>query len=249
MLTSPYVLLNGAGFIAGLFILDSALERYLPARRDFVYVLLVLAVPFGWMGARVLDWALTQSPFMSGGFVFYGGLIAGAAMSLMVGAIRLTRSELFIAVNVVALPIVIAHGIGRVGCFLSGCCYGDVCSLFGARHPTQLYEACFLLALAVGISFLKGECFCARAPIYLTAYPTFRFFNEFLRGDVRGELFGLSTSQWVSVPLCVIGLCMFAHPDVRRCLPTSRFYKTRKTGEVELHPPGAFSSSQPTTTA
>ncbi len=38
--------------------------------------------------------------------------------------------------------------------------------------------------------------------IYLMIYPAVRFGLEFLRGDeIRGILFGLSTSQWISIAL------------------------------------------------
>jgi phosphatidylglycerol:prolipoprotein diacylglycerol transferase len=48
--------------------------------------------------------------------------------------------------------ITVAHGFGRIGCFLAGCCYGKVTdSIFGvtfpgmthAVYPTQLFEALF----------------------------------------------------------------------------------------------------------
>jgi phosphatidylglycerol---prolipoprotein diacylglyceryl transferase len=63
-----------------------------------------------------------------------------------------------------AVPVAVGVAIGRVGCFAAGCCYGTATSLpWGvrfaragdllARHPTQLYEAAFHLAMA-GMLFL-----------------------------------------------------------------------------------------------
>ncbi|MCC8046445.1 MAG: prolipoprotein diacylglyceryl transferase [Clostridiales bacterium] len=40
--------------------------------------------------------------------------------------------------------------------------------------------------------------------VYLVSYTIFRFFIEFFRGDeLRGFLFGISTSQWISVAILV----------------------------------------------
>ena len=43
--------------------------------------------------------------------------------------------------------------------------------------------------------------------VYMLIYPVVRFILEFLRGDeIRGFLFGLSTSQWISILLFVYAL-------------------------------------------
>ncbi len=120
--------------------------------------------------------------------------------------------------------IVIAHGLGRVGCFLAGCCYGSVTnSIFGvsfpadshAAHqypggpnggslpvlPTQLFEAVFELALFLVMIIWYKKCRKHNIEIYFIAYGIFRFFMEFLRGDERGGTgFFLSPAQL----LCVI---------------------------------------------
>lgn len=218
MTTSPYVLFNGAGFIAGLFAVDNSLERHLPSRRDFVYVVLVLAVAVGWLGARTLDWLINpSSTFMSAGFVFFGGLISATAFFVLALGVQLRKGELLVAVNVAVVPIVFAHAIGRIGCFFSGCCYGRFCAFLGARHPTQLYEAFFLLVLGIALVLVRDGGFRLRLPFYLVAYSSFRFLVEFLRGDDRGEMYGLSTSQWLSFPVFLTGIWMFA-----RWLPWSR---------------------------
>ncbi|MBR5151869.1 MAG: prolipoprotein diacylglyceryl transferase, partial [Elusimicrobiaceae bacterium] len=91
------------------------------------------------------------------GFVFFGGLLlaVGAAIAYM------RRKQLPILKTsdflIVAVPL--GHALGRIGCFLAGCCYGKPTALpWGVRftdphalvapelmgvalHPTQLYEA------------------------------------------------------------------------------------------------------------
>jgi phosphatidylglycerol:prolipoprotein diacylglycerol transferase len=117
--------------------------------------------------------------------------------------------------------------IGRIGCFLAGCCYGrpsDVPwavhfpELSGPVHPTQLYDSLAALLLTGVLLFryprrkFDGECIA----ILLMGYPVLRSITEAFRGDAdRGGLGPLSTSQWISIPLFLIGLLIFARKRAR----------------------------------
>jgi len=212
--TSPYVLLNGLGFIVGLLWVDRRLEECLPHRRDAAYVLLVLSVVVGWFGAHVLAWSVSSESFSRAGFAFYGGLVAALAFlgSVALG-LKFMRAEEFMAiVNAAVVPLLVAHGVGRIGCFLAGCCYGVPIHGTGLRHPTQIYESLFLFLLALALArpgSLRLRLPVGDAVVYLVAYPVFRFFVEFLRDDPRGAAFGLSTSQWISLVLVIVA-CLLA---------------------------------------
>lgn len=83
-------------------------------------------------------------------------------------------------------------------------------------HPTQLYEAVFLLILCSVLTFIafkykenpNGIAFNEyNVAIYLIAYGTFRFINEFFRGDDRGKLFGaIPPSQFWAVVMVLLGV-------------------------------------------
>jgi phosphatidylglycerol---prolipoprotein diacylglyceryl transferase len=111
-----------------------------------------------------------------------------------------------------ALAIPIGHAIGRVGCYLSGCCFGTpttlpwgvtfpgaslahtsqvTLGLVGAGdaplpvHPTQLYEIAFDLVLFAAL-FIVRDRTRTRGSLfraYLFAYATFRLMLELVRGD------------------------------------------------------------------
>ena len=130
--------------------------------------------------------------------------------------------------------IVIAHGIGRLGCYFAGCCYGSVTdSIFGvsfpagsrAAHlhpggpnggslpvlPTQLFEAVFELALFIVMLVGYKKFRKHNIEIYFIAYGIFRFIMEFFRGDNRGSTgFFLSPAQllcvimWVEAALLIL---------------------------------------------
>ena len=101
---------------------------------------------------------------------------------------------------------------------MSGCCYGVALKtpwiLFGIirfeRIPTQLIEATFEIFLFVVIFILQKKCEDKDfLKIYMVTYAIFRFFIEFLRGDdVRGFFFGISTSQFISLVICIFYIIM-----------------------------------------
>jgi phosphatidylglycerol:prolipoprotein diacylglycerol transferase len=107
---------------------------------------------------------------------------------------------------------VLAHAIGRVGCFLNGCCYGKPSSLPWAvafpfngvpRHPTQLYEMGALLTLFFILKALERKKLKAGTLflIYGLSYGIWRFGVEFLRGDSTGVLWNLTVFQLASIAL------------------------------------------------
>jgi len=79
-------------------------------------------------------------------------------------------------------------------------------------HPTQLYEAAACLLIFLWLYFIvrprkrfSGQLFF----LFCMSYAVARFAVEFLRADDRGEMFGLSTSQFVGIPLFLIGLVLY----------------------------------------
>ena len=151
--------------------------------------------------------------FILGGSVFYGGLLGGMLSGFLYG--RKKGLDLLFWSDLVAPVIPFFHFFGRIGCFLGGCCYGLPCSLGFTYHyspipgandvvrfPIQLVEAGFNLLLFFLLNALlnKGKCKGKLLSIYLGLYSVARFTLEFFRGDeIRGFLFGLSTSQWISL--------------------------------------------------
>lgn len=151
--------------------------------------------------------------FIFGGSVFYGGLIGG----LFAGYLCMKHQKLDygLTLDCAAPSIALFHAFGRIGCFLGGCCYGVewehgitfhnalVESANGVpRVPVQLFEAGLEFALfgLLSLMLAKGWLKNRLLSVYLLIYPVGRFALEFLRGDdYRGFLFGLSTSQLISI--------------------------------------------------
>jgi phosphatidylglycerol:prolipoprotein diacylglycerol transferase len=145
-----------------------------------------------------------------GGFVFFGGLIGGLISLALVNSLEF-KERLNLSFNDFILPVVLCHGIGRLGCFFAGCCFGTLTELpWGVEydgaskvHPTQLYEILMLICIYFLLKFLnrfnyKFSQF--KVSFYLVTYSVGRFFLEFIRGDHSdNQLFYLSFSQMVSI--------------------------------------------------
>jgi phosphatidylglycerol:prolipoprotein diacylglycerol transferase len=167
--------------------------------------------------------------------VFYGGLIAALGVALWY--MRKTRLPGWKTADVFAPAIALGHGIGRLGCFSAGCCWGVECHLPWAvtftspvaqqlgvpvnipLHPTQLYEA-FAEFVIFGLLYRrirKPHADGAVIGAYLMMYSTVRFAVEFFRVHEQGNLFGgpLDTSQWISAGLFLLGAsCLWQRRQV-----------------------------------
>ena len=126
----------------------------------------VVGVMGGFIGAKLL-WtvefagqdSVTNLLFSRGGFSWFGGFLGGVGSGLWI--LRRHRVPLVPALAAATPALAIGHAIGRIGCFLVGDDYGRPSDLPWAVafpeglppttvrvHPTQLYEAAALAALA-----------------------------------------------------------------------------------------------------
>ena len=166
-----------------------------------------------------------------GGMVFYGGLLGGiAGLYITCRFTQFGHSDVMYDMFAVCAPLF--HVFGRIGCFLGGCCYGVECK-FGFtvhgntlnpgvndvnRFPVQLVEAgCNLIIFIVLLILHRKKKFRHRLLIvYFCMYPVVRFIDEFFRGDeIRGFLFGLSTSQIISILLFTFAI-VFTIIDLKK---------------------------------
>jgi phosphatidylglycerol:prolipoprotein diacylglycerol transferase len=165
------------------------------------------------------------------GGVFYGGLIVAVTVALWY--IRRVGLPLWTTCDVFAPGIALGHVVGRFGCFFAGCCFGKPTSVpwaitftdpFAAAnvgtplnvplHPTQLYEAGANLVILVFLLATErfGRKFAGRTFwLYMLLYSVSRYVIEFYRGDERGNVGPLSTSQFVSVILAPLAIGMLIY--------------------------------------
>jgi prolipoprotein diacylglyceryltransferase len=150
-----------------------------------------------------------------GGLSSMGGVAAVAAVAL--AASRGSFRTLADLADAVAPAGIAALGIGRIGCFLAGCCWGRPTDLpWGvvfpelgppARHPLQLYSAALDLALAGTLVAWRGPpgATAARAAVGL---GVLRLALETLRDPAAADppIAGGATAPLGALALVLVGL-------------------------------------------
>lgn len=123
-----------------------------------------------------------------------------------------------------AAPVAAAVAVGRLACFVGGCCYGIVTDVPWAvtfagvrRHPTQLYEFAYHASCAVVLLILqrRGVFRGQLIKLYIIAYLVYRFLTEFLRPEPRTWL-DLTLYQWAAIGLMPVFAALWWYDQKQR---------------------------------
>lgn len=225
-----YGVMIAIGLLAAVYVGEKQAEKH-GLRKDVILDLALWSVLIGFVfGSKLLyvivEWqAFLKDPWSvlgSGGFVLYGGIIVGILTAWVFCRIKNLDFQAYFMMLVP--EIALAQGFGRIGCFFAGCCYGMPTDLaIGVIFPegslapagvslipTQLISAAFDFCLFAFLywNYNRGKHPADTGALYLIGYSIGRFLIEFLRADVRGSVGVLSTSQFIAIPICLIGFAM-----------------------------------------
>lgn len=227
-----YGLLLAIAFLAALAVAVRGARRE-GIETTAITDLWIISLLAGVIGAKLLlyllDWryyfdnpAAILSSLRSAG-VWYGGLLVAVAACLIV--VRRRGLDGWVIGDIAAPAISLGQAIGRLGCFAAGCCYGKACELPWAvtfsspraheitgvplsvpLHPTQLYHALADFALfLILLRLVPRRRFNGQALLaYLILYAILRGVIEAFRGDPRGALGALSTSQILGAAILLV---------------------------------------------
>lgn len=199
--------------------------------RDTVFEMIILMVICGLIGSHlayilVYQWdEFIANPLMffnikNGieGMIWYGALIGGAIPFII--SVRKKHMSFWKVADMFAPFLALGYALVRVGCFLRGCCYGEITSsvlgvVFPAvdefvRHPTQLYSTALNLVLfAFLIWFYPRRKFSGQVfLLYLIGYCIYRFIVEFFRETII--FYGvLSLGQVYTLGLLVVAVSLY----------------------------------------
>jgi prolipoprotein diacylglyceryltransferase len=177
------------------------------------WFIIVAAIVGAGIGSRLLYWledpAATLArwrdlPYLLGGKTVVGALVGGLA------AVEMTKRRLGIkrrTGDLFAVPLALGIAVGRVGCFLAGLddrTYGKPSALpwatdFGdgvTRHPVQLYESIYMLAMAAALAWWQRRVH-PEGVIFqglMVGYMSWRLLIDGLKPDLR-IIAGLSALQ------------------------------------------------------
>jgi phosphatidylglycerol:prolipoprotein diacylglycerol transferase len=218
------------GALVGVWLLRRESRRTgLP---DAVVDVGIAGVIGGLLGAKLLwtfehagEGPLLQLLTSRGGMSWFGGFGGGLAAGIVF--MRRARLRLLPVLAAATPGLAAGHAIGRIGCFLVGDDYGRPSTLPWAVafpdglpptvvpvHPTQLYEAIPLFALAVVFTRLRAAGVSDRVVfgLYLVSAGALRFAIEFLRVNEQ-VLLGLSVAHLASLAAVIAGSVLLARRD------------------------------------
>ncbi|MFP4498092.1 MAG: prolipoprotein diacylglyceryl transferase [Vulcanimicrobiota bacterium] len=212
----------------------------------------IYAIIGGVIGSRLLYVFLNFKDYLEkplqilnvreGGLSWHGALIGGFIALLMLAAKK--KMPVWKLSDFTSVHVTVALAIGRIGCFLNGCCYGKLtdCPLGvefksahieGLRHPTQLYESALLIVtFFILLWWWKRKKFDGEMTLAMFGtYGVIRLIVEFFRYNTPDQYPGaspLSLAQLFSI-LLILG-CTAAIIYFRKKTPQ----KTETTNEKEV---------------
>jgi len=193
------------------------------------------------IGARLayafMNWKLFKDDpirvlyIWEGGAAYFGGFV----LAFLFGGIFLWRKKIpaLPLMDAIAPAVAMGEGIGRIGCFLNGCCFGQptgafcgvtfpehsfASAVYGPGHsiwPTQLFQSgggfllfVILLLLMRFVRLRKGQLF----GVFLTIFAAFRFGVNLLRH--YDDSVNYWTNQIVALVLVALGIALFIYSSL-----------------------------------
>jgi phosphatidylglycerol:prolipoprotein diacylglycerol transferase len=227
------------GLMIAVSIAISITVVYIESRRqgintDDVLDIAIAAVIGGILGARI-GWIMTSPDVLwylahplrifaiwEGGLSYFGGILGGVVAANCL--IRRRRMGFWRMADIVAPLLALSFGIGKIGCWLNGCCNGTAttswlgviftnplseCDLLNQRiWPAQLFNSAsgFLVFAVLFWVVRKRKHYNGQVFIwYLYLYGATSFVVEFFR-YIPVHVLRLTPNQWTDITIIVVGI-------------------------------------------
>jgi phosphatidylglycerol:prolipoprotein diacylglycerol transferase len=129
---------------------------------DLVFLILVSSI----IGARAffvaINWQYYKANLLDifkvweGGLVFYGGFILAFCVAFWF--LRKNRLPEWKFADIMAPSVALGIALGRIGCFLNGCCYGRVSETWGVSFPGRDNPPAFAQQVVDGLIPSSAVC-------------------------------------------------------------------------------------------
>ena len=237
-----YGFMLALSFWLGVLLAAKRAERR-GVKQEHIYDMSIILILAAVIGSRMLYILTHRADYHSlldvialwqGGATFYGGFILA-----LLGAIvflKKRRLSFFVVADACAPSIALGFFFTRIGCFLSGCCFGhrtdsivgivfplhSPAGLYGEGlpvHPTQLYDSLYGLATAAALLAIERKSPFPGFTFGLLCvlYGAGRYAIDFLRYYESSARFGrfMTVSQLMSLCLVGVGLIILGSLSMR----------------------------------
>lgn len=220
-----YGLMAATAFLVSTFLLN----RYavsLKLNKDFFWNLSFWVLLGGIIGGRLLYIFFNLRFFLEnpaeivmlwhGGLVWYGGF--GGGFLLGIWYIKSKKEALLKTLDIIIPFAALGQAVGRIGCFLNGCCYGSPSErgIYFPAHSGYLIPAQLFSSLSLLVIFIVLRWFQERprrdglvVVMYLLLSSLERFLEEFLRNDSSRNFYGWTVFQVISAAFFLSALILW----------------------------------------
>lgn len=225
-----YGIIIAVGMLLGILI-ASHNTKYRNLKSDDVYILALIVLPLSVLGARAYYCIFDARTFSfaeffdirSGGMAILGGVIGGAVGVVLYCLIF--KKNFFDVADVAVVSLVLGQGIGRIGCYFAGCCYGvEVTNQSAMWFPlstqidgvwhlsTFFYESFFDFVIFAILQYLISKKVKTKGLIlssYLIGYGFLRCVLEQFRDSSECLMIGpVRVSQLLSFLMVIAGIIL-----------------------------------------
>jgi phosphatidylglycerol---prolipoprotein diacylglyceryl transferase len=201
-----YSLITGISILAGSLVLQnmrSSEKGGFPPITPLLPVIIAGAI----IGAKIpvilsYGW---HKEFLWTGKSYFGALL-GAFIALNI--YKAVTGEMSKFGDRFVVPLCISGAIGKIGCYLNGCCGGIAISsplwmdMYPSQthYPVQLFESAFQFVCGMFFFYLhkNNRIPGAHFSLYMLLYMLFRFLIECIRTEPK-VLMGASVYQWMAL--------------------------------------------------
>lgn len=246
------------GIMAGL-VVSLAVAKWQGRYSEEIMDLAFYAILGGLMGARVWEvmfsWDYYSEHLLEIPAIWQGGIsVQGSILGGLLAVIWYCRKHniaLLAMLDTLAPGVLVGQAIGRIGCFLNGCCYGlphehlgivypagtDAYFAFGAQplFPAVLFEAAWdLLALGILLVVYRRRLLPGFIALsYFVLYSIGRFTLEFWRGDSLRTLMNFKAAQVSSIITIIVAIILMFYL-YRQNQQKNRFYHNKKSRKLQI---------------
>lgn len=206
-----------AGFFVCLFLRDKGMKKvdvicgYLFSLLGLVFGAKLLYLATNWQSLQINN-LVDILVLVFAGFSFYGAI--GGSITVMVFYCKICKLDLKKMAEPFAVALCAIYAFARIGCVLTGCCYGipygGACAVAGfdgaSRFPVQMLD-CLLHAGIFAILLVCRKYGKNSVTVFWLLHSLDRFLLDFLRDRGAKTMAGpLSVSQWISIILVLLFL-------------------------------------------
>ena len=218
----------GATFLAAVFIAWWWARRNAAAvgvHGSHIDLIVPLTIIVGVAGGTALATLMPMDQMVAGEAMNHGirvrlfGILGAGAIGVFIYS-RMTHLSFRRLLDVFAIPTIAGLMVHRVGCYIAGCCWGDIVSHQPASHlASQVQTTTFLQGIVAGVQYPPGSLPYAQhlalgligpdAPASLPVYPV----QLYEAGVLLLMLLAFRALAWRRLPkgsLAVMVVCAYA---------------------------------------